>query len=359
MSRAVDCLIIGQGLAGSILAWTLIHDGCRVMVVDDGDCAAASRVAAGILNPLAGRKLQKNQRCEVFLSAAEETYEAIEQLLGRRFLHRRDILRLFTGAAQRQMWEERCADPTYVALLGLDFPAGTSGHALADPLGGFRTLRSGFVDTAPLLCWIRDWLDGWRSYRHCAFSHADLALTASGVAWRDIVADRVVFCEGHRVRFNPWFRWLPMAPVKGEILTVAMDEPLPWEIVIKSHWVVPIGDDRYRLGATWSREVLDERPTEAGRNELLAALSELYASPLTPRVIAHRAGVRPASADRRPLIGPHPHLPRLMVFNGFGARGTLTIPWYAQRFSDWLLRAEPLPPEADLKRWVDAAPIDG
>ena len=54
----VDYLIIGQGLAGSLLAWELIQRRCSVVVVDNGN-ENASQIAAGLINPITGMRFVK------------------------------------------------------------------------------------------------------------------------------------------------------------------------------------------------------------------------------------------------------------------------------------------------------------
>ncbi|HBA65740.1 MAG TPA: FAD-dependent oxidoreductase, partial [Methylococcaceae bacterium] len=57
----IDFLIVGQGLAGSLLAFELIQRNAQVMVVDDGR-ENASEVAAGLINPVTGIRLVKSDR---------------------------------------------------------------------------------------------------------------------------------------------------------------------------------------------------------------------------------------------------------------------------------------------------------
>jgi len=89
---------------------------------------------------------------------------------------------------------------------------------------------------------------------------------------------------------------------------------------------------------------------KTGLDELRAGLAGLLTRSDDIEVVEHAAGVRPATADRNAFLGTHPEQPRLHLFNGFGARGALSIPWYATRMADHLLQGRPLPAEADLAR---------
>lgn len=180
--------------------------------------------------------------------------------------------------------------------------------------------------------------------------YAELLPDGEGVRWRDIRAGVVIWCEGYRAQVNPWFDWLPFQPDKGEILTLRSQAPLSRHIVNGAHWLLPLVDGDYRLGATHEHHRLDETPTPEARTELLLGLSGLLRHAPDCRVIEHRAGVRPATRDRLPLLGRHPDRPTLVLFNGFGARGSLTIPWYAERLADHLFDGAALPAEVDLRR---------
>ena len=61
---AIDFLIIGQGLAGTVLAWNLIQRGRSVIVLDREDESTSSKVAAGLINPITGRYLTKSWRAD-------------------------------------------------------------------------------------------------------------------------------------------------------------------------------------------------------------------------------------------------------------------------------------------------------
>ena len=67
MTVQKDVIIIGQGVVGSLLAMQLLKMGMRVMVMDDSAHIGATQVAAGLINPLYGKRLSP-----LFKSKAEE-----------------------------------------------------------------------------------------------------------------------------------------------------------------------------------------------------------------------------------------------------------------------------------------------
>jgi glycine/D-amino acid oxidase-like deaminating enzyme len=166
-----------------------------------------------------------------------------------------------------------------------------------------------------------------------------------------IQASALVFCEGYRMRENPWFNFLPLQPDKGEFLQLHSDRTLCRHIINGAHMLIPLGGGRYRFGATHEHGIVDHHPTEEARQKLQAGLQALLEQHDQIRIEGQSAGVRPATSDRQPFIGQHPYYPALHLFNGFGARGALSIPWFAEQFSAHLLHGQPLPEEADLQRY--------
>jgi glycine/D-amino acid oxidase-like deaminating enzyme len=204
--------------------------------------------------------------------------------------------------------------------------------------------------TRPLLSHLREFLQVHQAYLQDFFDYAEIHVDG-GPSWRDIKFRQLIFCEGFRMRDNPWFSWLPLQPVKGEILTLSHGLAIPDRILNDGHWLVPVGRGEVRIGATFDHENIDMQITGSAKTELTAAGERFVAGLQDADLIAHEAGVRPCTADRRPFIGKHPSYSYLNIFNGFGAKGSLYIPWHCRRFADYLLNGEPLPELCDIKRY--------
>jgi len=54
-----DVLIIGQGICGTFLSWWLEQKGLSFIVIDEERPYTASRAAAGLINPVTGRRIVK------------------------------------------------------------------------------------------------------------------------------------------------------------------------------------------------------------------------------------------------------------------------------------------------------------
>lgn len=346
-----DIIIVGQGLAGSLLAWELAGRGRHVLVVDDASPNAASRVAAGLVNPVTGPRLALTPGADRLFGTMRRTISGIEARFGTPLFHPLPLIRRFDSERMLDFWHRRIEDPNYASYLD---PQTLSPSAIAPieaPLGGFRQYQTGWLDCGGLIRLLGDWLQIGRSLRRSSINHDRISVGAGYVGIGGLRAGTLVFCEGYRLADNPWFDWLPLQPAKGEILTLQAEYDLPQRISSAGRWLVPLGRKRFRFGATYGWHRIDDKPTNDGKGILRMDLTECFPSLADAMLIDHRAGVRPATRDRHPFLGRHPSHPRLTVFNGFGSKGSLMIPWYAKRFADFLIDDEPLPEQADIARF--------
>ncbi|WP_455209587.1 NAD(P)/FAD-dependent oxidoreductase [Kaarinaea lacus] len=339
-----DVIIVGQGLAGSILAWQLLHNKTRVVVIDDGHHGSSSLVAAGLVNPITGKRLVKSWKVEPCLPTAVKFYRSLEAALQKPLYHEKAILRLFSSQQEREQWAKRRLQPQYQNYI--------SGVSESDnPLGGFYVQRSGYLNTRELIFSIKSVLQQRDCLIEARVDYKDFAIHSQDVSWKHIRAKRIVFCEGHRIRKNPWFNGLPLQPAQGEILSLKVATALPNHIINSGKWLLPIAPDVLKVGATFQWQPLDGIPTDKGQRELLDAYKRLWPASPDYKVIEHLCGVRPGTRDKKPFIGMHPRYAQLGVFNGFGAKGALWIPYFAERFANFLCGSMQLPEETDIRRF--------
>lgn len=344
-----DFLIIGQGLAGSLLAWELISRGCQVVVVDSGT-ENASLIAAGIINPITGMRFVKTVDVETLLPAAHDCYDQLSRFFGQRFYVKKPILRIFRDETELTHCKNRQQQLGYAPYLGNIAQAGQQLANLSTPYGFIRQYETGHLLTASLLSHLQQFFKERNSYRQDSVDYPSIQVD-SVVSWKGIAAKQLIFCEGYHASHNPWFSWLPLRPAKGEILTLSNPMKIPNAILNYGNWLLPLGSGTMRIGATFDREQIDTQPSVQGRQTLLGALKAYSPSLAQSVVLAHQAGIRPCTRDRHPFIGRHPQYKKLAIFNGFGAKGSLQIPWYSQRFAEYLLNHQPLPQSCDIQRF--------
>lgn len=347
----VHYLIVGQGLAGSIVAWQLMQHERKVLVVDKEMKNSASKVAAGLINPITGQRLVKSTDVDTCLPVAINCYRQLEEHFHRQFYFPVPLLRIFRSKAEIDRYKNRCGDHGYHSYLGESFQAGQSSESINDLLGSFEQHHTGYLDITALLTTLRAYFEAHNAYCSTTFNHSDLVFNKESVQWKDYQADRVIFCEGANAMENPWFRWLPFQLSKGEILSIKNDHAKPEKILNDGHWLLPAADDSFKVGATYEWQWQDENPSAEAKTLLVDACKRLTGVNKGWAVTDHKAGIRPTTKDKNPFIGTHPNHSELTVFNGFGSKGSMLIPYFALRLVDFLLRGESLPGQADIKRF--------
>ena len=344
-----DVIIVGQGLAGTTLAWHLMDAGQRVLIVDAQQPVTSSKIAAGLITPITGRRLALNGSYDESLSMARAFYTRIGERTGTKFFHDRRAVRLFASEAEQQQWSLRSGQASYRAYLMLPPP-----EPLLDPAFG-EAASSGFaMHTAQLD--VPSYLDVSRSVLPVLPMmldwQRDVSLGMDEVRVRDYQARFLISCEGYAATRNPYFSWVPFNPAKGDILTVRFERPFPPHCLhCDGIWLAPTAEPEiFLLGATYDREAFDHVPSASARQELEQKLRSFFYAPYT--VLDHKAAVRPIIHRSRPLAGLHPEHDRLGFLNGLGSKGALNAPWIAERFAAFLTGHAPLSETVDLRKRI-------
>jgi glycine/D-amino acid oxidase-like deaminating enzyme len=343
----IDFLIIGQGLAGSLLAWQLMQQGRKVIIIDNG-LENASQVAAGLINPITGMRLVKSAEVDKLLPVTKQRYAELARFFQHDFYIEKPMLRIFNSAKEHINYQKRVNNPDHRDYLG---DRHTTIAPLNAPFGYLTQRQTGYLLTRPLLACLKDFFIANACYQRVAFDVADIQFQPT-LHWQGIFPKRIIFCEGYLATQNPYFTWLPFQPAKGEILTLAHHQALPDAILNYGHWLIPLNPYQVRIGATFDWKNLNTQPTELGKNTLLSSLKTVLDN-FQYDVLQHQANVRPCTLDKQPFIGFHPQQPQLAIFNGFGAKGSLQIPWYSQHFASVLIDNIALHSPSNIQRHYD------
>lgn len=345
----VDFLIVGQGLAGSLLAMELIRQGSKVLVVDNG-VENASKVSAGIVNPITGTRFAKSVDADTLLPAALGCYQQLAAFFGECFYIDMPMYRIFSGEKEVALCKQRLADSAYHPYLGALKQEERNLAEFSTPSGFIEQCQTGHLLATQLLNRVKQFLVEQNCYRQLDLDYQSFQFDES-VHWQDISAKKLIFCEGYLAAQNPWFSWLPLRPAKGEVLTLAHHAQLPEAMVNYGHWWLPTSTDKVRIGATFYLDWSSLQPSEQGKQDILAAIRPYNSSIDHATIIEHQAGIRPCTQDKYPLIGIHPDNNLVAIFNGFGSKGGLQIPFYSKRFADFLLTEQPLPIACNINRF--------
>lgn len=327
--RQTDILIIGQGVAGSALAWQLAWRGIRVVVIDREEAVTASKIAAGLMTPITGRRLTRESDYDRYFQSAAEFYRRIECETGSQFFSEPQTIRLFRDMHERELFQRhRGPRDQLIDEQGRDSEIESI---------GFRMLPAGRLNVPEFLAVTRRWLqqtNAWHSADLNTKSDLDFSPTAVRIPSMGLTADLVVLCCGYETRPCSWFPGIPDSPVRGDILTVRIRGLKEQRVVHCGVWLVPLGNELFQVGSTYDWDHLNQIPAVAGRDEILLKLSQFIPHPVD--VLDHRAAVRPAMQNQQPVAGIHPVHPRIAVLNGLGAKGSLRAPLIADELCDQL-----------------------
>ncbi|GAB2565870.1 NAD(P)/FAD-dependent oxidoreductase [Spirosoma areae] len=345
-----DFLIVGQGVAGSVLAWTLDRRGCSVLLVDDPALPSASAVAAGIVNPLTGRKLVRTWKANELFPFLHQFYSHIEQELGVQFFHPKTIYRPFRSTDEQTAYLALSADPDVRQYVNNSPDDQHYSDFINNPFGGLDVTQAGWLDLTEFVRIIKGYFIKKNQYFEGKVEHKDLTITNDKVIWKEVEFGKVLFCDGAMARENPLFDWLPYNPVKGQILTATVENYPISTIVNQGLFILPVRKGILKIGATYSWHELDWQTTEDARQFLETKVAQLLKVPYT--VVAQQAGIRPSTKDRRPFVGIHPTQPVVGIFGGMGTKGVSLAPYLAEQFARHLLDGEDLEPEANISRYI-------
>ena len=344
-----DYLIVGQGIAGTSLAFHLMDVGKKVLIVHDSTLPSSSRVAAGIFNPLTGKKLVKTWLADDLFPYARQFYTGLEDRLGANFVHEAPIYRPFRSIAEQNTYLAQTADPkiaSYVKQTGK--PADLTDYVHA-AFGGLEVIRAGWIDLPVLLDYSRQYFIDNQMFKDEAFDVNALVVTDKQVEWKGFTFGKVVFCQGFKALENDFFNWLPFTPVKGQILEITTEKPVQNYIVNQGIFMFPIRENVCKVGATYSWDPLDWKATKEATMELDEKLGALLKTGY--QVTSEMAGIRPSVKDRRPLIGTHPENDKVCIFNGLGTKGITLAPFFANELVQHLEKGKELNPLVNIQRY--------
>ncbi len=339
MSQSVDFLIVGGGLAGHILQIELERAGCSTLVIDKKKDNISSVIAAGIVNPIAGKFFTVTWRANEIFSELRSYYQRLEEELGGSFFNALPLKRIFATAGEQNIWLSKAHQEKYKGFCSYEEH---EIEGLNNNYGSLVINRGGQMAVTPFLSLCKAKYPN----RDERFSHQELQLEDK--KYQDINFGNIVFCEGAEVRHNNLFNSLPFTPMKGELLEIETGLEPQDAVLLGPVFMQHVADKIWRIGATYEPNKTSIVPTENKKQEIIEKLEKLLTLPYT--ITNHYAGVRPATVDRRPIIGKHAE-EEAYVFNGFGSKGISLIPIHAKEFVQFVLNDAPLHTEVVIDRF--------
>jgi glycine/D-amino acid oxidase-like deaminating enzyme len=341
-------IIIGQGIAGTVLGFELLSRGKKILILDNAHKSSSSVVAAGLYNPVVFKRFVKSWMADELIPATEDFYTRMENLTGKKYLHQKEILKIFSSEEEKMLWEKKSVENIFMKGV---FPEAECPDGVFAPFGGGIVSGSGWVDMGEVINDFKNYFKQEEIYLEDEFDENDMIIKEDHIQWKEQRAEKIIFCEGSNALHNKWFSGLPFKLTHGEVLSVEIKGLESKRVINKGVFILPIKEDIYKVGATYEWNKLTGKPSEEGIRELKEKLEKLISLPY--KIHEHQAGIRPTVSDRRPLIGLHPENNRLAIFNGMGTKAVLLAPYFAMHFADFLEGKKELSKEVDIARyWI-------
>ncbi|MFK8268691.1 NAD(P)/FAD-dependent oxidoreductase [Capnocytophaga cynodegmi] len=342
-----DFIIVGAGLAGVSFANVLEKNNKSFCIITDNS-QIASLVAGGVYNPVVLKRFTPVWRADEQMDLLHSFYDEIEKKINKKIKIPIPILRKFASVEEQNNWFFASDKQVLSSYLSSEIISEKNRH-IQTPFGFGKVLQTGRLDVKTYL---QECTKLWKDesiFHQRRFNYEELKVSSDKIDYQTISAKNIVFCEGYGIVKNPYFNYLPMKPCKGETLTFYAPDLRLEEIVKSDGVILPIGDNFYKIGATYEWEDLSDTITEKAKNELLEKLNKLISCRY--EIVEQEASVRPTVADRRPLVGKHPDYDNMWILNGLGTRGVMNAPFVAKNLYEMVYENKLMYREMNVERY--------
>jgi glycine/D-amino acid oxidase-like deaminating enzyme len=343
----VEYLIVGQGICGTWLSWYLQKENKKFLIIDKNEENTPSKISAGIINPVTGRRLVKVWLADEVLPFAWQAYKELGSFLHKQVIYKKNLIDFFPNPHQRLVFLERIEEKDEYLH---SYPEQNEFNPFFNYELGCGEIRQCYTVN------LEEILNGWReelinngSLIEEEFQILELELTDERVKYKDIVAEKIIFCDGLGGALNPYFEQLPFAPNKGEALIVEINDLPDQHIYKKGFMLAPIKDNIFWFGSNYQWKFDDPSPSKEFSQQAARHLSAWLKLPY--KILDHKAGIRPATIERRPFVGLHPHQSSIGILNGMGTKGCSLAPYFANQLVQQLVNNEAIFPEAGIQRF--------
>lgn len=339
----VDVIIAGSGLGGSCAALWLSESNKVTLL--SGTAPAASTVAAGLVNPLAGQRMGGFPNAWI-------AYEDFQHTL-----HRADALETYNPCGiLRPALNETQASLFFVisqtnpdSLIWLE-----SGQidemypSITAPFGATIT-KGGVADISKLLDQMVTTL-----MPRCNVIHHNLTdwedhgseVTVMLDSETSLQTRKLILAVGAEYQFLPKLKNLYLHCTKGQLVHVSMSTDLPLP-VSGAGYAVPAGN-KLILGTTYEHSYKDLEPTNEGITKILALTKRMIPSVASAKILGASAGIRVGVPETRlPMVG---RLTRnVWILTGLGSKGVLLASHIGRNLETWLKTPLSVPDEFRLR----------
>jgi D-amino-acid dehydrogenase len=347
--------VIGGGIVGASVAFHLADAGAGVVLVDDDRPGRATRAGAGIVSGSSRRNQPDNPAYELAARAYEDYPRLVERLGGAAGLW--DVIGELhvapPGPALDAVHSDLLARSGEGSVLRLDPAATTAAFPYLRPdLASVRVSATARVDGDVVR---RALTQAARSRGATILAGPATLVVEGGRAVGVVAGGQRADAEVVIVAAGAWSAdvvrpagvTLALDAQRGQILHLTLPgvdtSRLPVvHPVGASHYILPFADSRIVVGAT--RETgsgFDPRLTAGGVAQVLGDALGVAPGLAGATIGDWRVGLRPATPDGDPLLGPVAGCPGLWIATGMGPVGLSIGPYCGRLIAGWVMGADP------------------
>lgn len=346
----IDVLIVGEGLAACVSMHALNRSNLTFKCIGVSHLSSCSRIAAGIWNPVVFKRMTESWLAYKLIPELKTFYTQAEMQLGIRCLYEMPIVRVLSNLEAQKTWKNKSANALAEWIQPVDVTQDENWRYTSAFNIRAYVNQTGYLDVNTFINASIKYFSA--CYQNAVFQYQQLNIYNNYIEYQGLKAKHIIFCEGYRVLENPYFNWIPLKPAKGEVIQLDCPALVFNNAILNSNgFLMPRPKGQYILGATYTWDFENENPSEEGYRALEEKAKSMVRAPFN--LTAHRGGIRPASIDRRPIIGPHPVYGRLWVCNGLGAKGVMLAPFVIKQLVDSLAQPHLLDDAISIKRFYN------
>lgn len=339
-----DLLIVGFGLAGLSIAKHAEDRNLSFAVVSDYS-QKSSRVAGGILNPIAVKRMKPVRKVEDFLPYANKYYNVLELKLNTNIFSNTEIKVAIHNVEQENGWYESYDKPRVQPHILKDIFVNPDNNLSFKKVG---TVNGFLVDLKTLFNFAKDYYSKEFQWISDSLKYPELEISEQKISYNKQDYKNLIFCQGFGIIDNPFFNNLGIYGNKGDYLIIKSKKLKLENIAKAKYFLIPIGNDFYKFGATYQREPLNHVPSKQAEMQMVEALEKMINVPY--EIVDQVCGIRPTTKDRHPILGTHQKHSRLHVLNGFGSRGVMTSPLLGKELIDHIFDGKEIDPQVSIQR---------
>ncbi len=352
MNKTSSVVVIGAGIVGCAIAYELARRGIHVRVVDRREVGqGATQASAGVLAPFieAFDRRQLLDLTSRSLGLYDEFVSRVVEDSGVSIQYARtgtlevafDDAGLQRLGSIREICEER---GIRAELLKNQDLFSAEPHLSESIRGGLIIESHGFVGASDLTGALRRAAGAYGVLFETASAATRITKNGSGIRIEtigdDFVCDAVVVAAGSwssRVEIDGAAP-VPIRPVRGQLLHLGWPAPALTRVLWSPGcYLVPWSDGTVLVGATVEEVGFDERATVSGLRALIDATQSVAPQVSEASFLEARVGLRPATPDELPVIGPSSVFPGLVYACGHFRNGILLAPLTASLIGDLLV----------------------